>query len=130
MVDALRRVRTMVEPSGIVVDIHPTADPAVLLVGDVPAGVVESEAGAARHRAATETLAEVSRRGWFAIEQPSTFEFFTGGETVDELCEYVLANWRDTAIAPETRARARALAAGGLQPRVRERVAICRLMPR
>lgn len=43
MVHALRRAHRMVKPSGCVVDIHPAADLAVMLAGDSPAGVVESD---------------------------------------------------------------------------------------
>ena len=130
MVDALRRVHEMVKPQGVVVDLHPTADRAVLLVGDVVAGVVESDAGARRHQSATDAIAVAVDNGWFAVEEPSTFDFLTWGDTVDELCDYVLAHWRDTAIAPATMARARALLAPGMTPHVRERVAACRLVPR
>lgn len=130
MVHALRRVHGMVKPLGCVVDIHPTADLAVMLAGDTPAGVVESDAGAARHQAAADAVAAVSAEGWFAVEAASEFDFYTYGDSVEELRDFILANWRDTAIADDTVARARALLMPGMTPRVRERVAICRLVPR
>ena len=120
----------MVKPSGFVVDIHPTADLAVMLVGDTPAGVVESPAGSARHQAATDAIAVAVRKGWFVVQAPSQFDFYTWGDTVEELRDFILANWRDTAISDETVARARTLLGPGEKPRVRERVSICRLMPR
>jgi hypothetical protein len=130
MVDALRRVHGLVTRPGVVVDLHPTAEPGVLRVGDVVAGLVESEAGSRRHQAATDAIATAVAAGWFVVEEPSTFDFLTWGDTVEELCDYVLAHWRDTAIAPATMARARALLAPGMTPHVRERVAACRLVPR
>lgn len=130
MVDALRRVHGLVTPQGVVVDLHPTADRAVLLVGDTVAGVVESDAGARRHQAATDAIAVAVDNGWFVVEEPSTFDFLTWADTVDELCDFVLAHWRDTAIAPDTVSRARALAGPSMKPHVRERVAACRLVPR
>lgn len=129
MVDALRRVHGMVKPTGFVVDIHPTAELAVMLVGDTPAGVVESPAGSARHQAATDAIAVAVRAGWFVVEEPSEFDFYTWGDTVEELRDFILANWRDTAIADETVARAKAMLSLGATPRVRERVSICRLIP-
>jgi len=129
MVDALRRVHGMLKPSGFAVDIHPTADLAVILVGEAVAGVVESPAGSARHQAATDAIAAAEREGWFLVEEPSEFDFYTHGDTVEELRDFILANWRDAAIADETVARARALLAPGLTPRVRERVSIGRLVP-
>lgn len=130
MVHALRRAHELVKPSGCVVDIHPTADLAVMLAGDTPAGVVESDAGAVRHQAAADAVAAASAGGWFAIEAASEFDFYTYADSVEELRDFILANWRDTAIADDTVARARALLMPGMTPRVRERVAICRLVPR
>ncbi|MDH4066610.1 MAG: hypothetical protein OEW19_19585 [Acidobacteriota bacterium] len=130
MVHALRRAHGLVQPSGCLVDIHPTADLAVMLVGDTPVGVVESPAGAARHQAAADAIAAASDEGWFAVEGASEFDFYTYGDTVEELRDFILANWRDTALAEDTVARARSLLAPGVATRVRERVAICRLVPR
>ena len=130
MVHALRRAHGMVKPSGCVVDIHPTADRAVILAGDATAGVVQSDAGAARHQAAADAVAAATAEGWFAIEEPSEFDFYTYADSVEELRDFILANWRDSALDGDTVERARALLAPGVKPRARERVAICRLIPR
>jgi len=130
MVHALRRVHGLVKPSGFVVDIHPTPDFAVMLIGDTTAGVVESPAGAARHQAAADAVAVAAREGWFAVEDASEFDFYTHGDSIEELRDFILANWRDSVIDDETIARARQLLTPGVRPRVRERVAICRLRPR
>ena len=56
-------------------------------------------------------------------------ENFLNPFDIEELRDFILANWRDTAIAADTIARARSLSGGGRRPRVRERVSISRLAP-
>lgn len=132
MVDALRRAREFLTPSGIVVDLHPGPEQADILVGDRVAGVVASPAGIARHRAAGDALAAVVRDGLFTLEDAAAFDFYTYADSLEELRDYVLANWRDTAISETTMENGRAMLRHGPggRCRAREGVLISRLRPR
>jgi hypothetical protein len=129
MVHALRRVHGMMTPSGVVIDIHPSADAAVILVGDTGAGVVVSEAGSVRHQAATDALAIAANERLYRREDSIEFDFFTYADSIEELRDFILANWRDTAIADDVIDRARALAGSRGQPRAGERVSMSLLRP-
>ena len=129
MVHALHRAHRMVKPAGLVVEIHPTPETAVILVDDARAGWVDSAGGSARHQAAEDALALALRDGLYRRDDATEFDFDTYGDCIEELRDFILANWRDTAIAADTIARARSLSGGGRRPRVRERVSISRLAP-
>lgn len=129
MVDALRRAHRMVKPSGLVVDIHPTPHTAVILVGDTRAGIVASDAGAARHQAAADALATALRDRLYRRADATEFDFYTYADSIEELRDFILTNWRDSTIADDTIERARALRGNGGRPRVRERVAMSRMEP-
>ncbi len=129
MVHALRHAHRIVRPTGLVVDIHPTPEPAAIFVGEARAGFVDSPAGSARHQAAEDALVIAFGEGIFLREDTVEFDFHTYGDSIDELREFILANWRDTAIGDDTIARARSLSANGQRPRVRERVSMSRLRP-
>jgi hypothetical protein len=132
MVDALRRARAFLTPAGVVIDLHPGPEQADILVGHRVAGVVESPAGIARHRAAGDALAAVVRDGVFALEDAAGFDFSTYGDSLEELRDHILATWRDTAISEATLEHGRAMLRDGpgVRPRARERVRISRLRPR
>lgn len=127
MVHALRRVREMLAPEGLVVDLHPTAEPAVILVDGVVAGPVESPAGLLRHQAATDAIEAALTEGLYAREDATTFLFHTWADSVEELRDYILTCWRDTAIAETTLARARARMTPGARLSARERISVSRL---
>jgi hypothetical protein len=131
MVDALKRARQMVRPDGIVLDVHPTSAYAVVCAGSLAVGTVSPGDAPKRHQAATDALATVVSRGWFACEEAADFAFFTHADSIDELRDYIAENWRDTTIDAATVARARAALdrRPGEKPSVREQVRITRLRP-
>ena len=77
----------------------------------------------------SDALALALRDGLYRRDDATEFDFDTYGDSIEELRDFILANWRDTAIAADTIARARSLSGGGRRPRVRERVSISRLAP-
>jgi hypothetical protein len=124
MVDALRRATTFATPSGCLIDLHPTAEAARIEVGSTIVGPFDTGDAPARHEAAGVAIREAAGRGWFRIEREIEFDFYTYGDSAEELAEYVEENWRNARIDADTVARTRAalLAAPGTKPRVLERV--------
>ena len=131
MVDALRRAHRMVAPRGFVVDLHPSAARASVEIGDEATGHVGVGDAPLRHAAAGAALAAVIDEGLFAVEHALVFTFFTYGDTIEELRDYVVENWRDGRIDDSTIDRARALAqhAARVRPRIREHVHGTKLRP-
>lgn len=132
MVDALRRARDIVRPGGCVVDLHPTAEPARVWIGEAVAGIVEAGDAPVRHQAAGDAIEAAVADGLFAVQRAFEFDFALYADSLDELQEHILEDWNDARIGDETMARARRLlqAAPGTRPLVRERVRITHLTPR
>jgi hypothetical protein len=126
MVDALRLARRLLTPDGVLIDLHPTASNETVEVGDRVTGFVDAGAAFRRHAAASQTLEAVVVDGLFSVVATRAFDFFTYGDSIDELRDYVLENWRDTTFAGDTVERTRAALrdAPGVRPRVREHVQV------
>jgi hypothetical protein len=131
MVDALRRAHRMVKMNGCVVDLHPTAALTPVEVGARRTGRVDAGDAPLRHAAAGAALATVVRDGLFAVERAFGFTFHTYGDTVEELRDYIVENWRNARIDAETidRTREALRGAAGTRPRVREHVRVTKLRP-
>ncbi len=131
MVDALRRAHGMVRPNGCVVDLHPTAARTSLEVGACTTGHVETADAPLRHAAAGTALATAVAAGLFAVDSAIDFTFYTYGDSIDELRDYIVANWKnariDDAVVHRTRDALRD--APGTRPRARERVRLTKLHP-
>ncbi len=69
--------------------------------------------------------------GLFAVDREVEFTFYTYGDTIEELRDYIQENWRggriDDAVVLRTRAALRE--APGIRPRVRELVRLTKLRP-
>src|SRR5262245_2356877 len=126
MVDALRRACGYLAPSGCVVDVHPTAALARLEVGELIIGPIDAGDAPLRHEAATAAVSAVVAEGFVTVEHFSEFEFYTYGDSAEELAEYIEENWCDARIdkAAVRRAREAMRAAPGAKPRVLEHVRI------
>jgi hypothetical protein len=129
MVHALRRAHGLVRPCGLVIDLHPTADPALVLVGDATVGVVDAGDGPARHQAATDAIAAALAAGLFELDETFEFDFYLHADTIDQLHDHIVEDWRDACIGDETLARARTMleAWPDARPCVRERIRVSRL---
>jgi len=129
MAHALRRAYTLVRQTGCVIDLHPTAEPARVFVGEIAAGMVDAGDAPERHQAAGHAIDAAVAEGLFVVERAFEFDFSVWADTLDELQEHILEDWRDARIGDETMKRARMLrqAAPGDRPRVRERIRITRL---
>lgn len=131
MVDALRRAHRMVNPNGLVVDLHPSSAPATVEVGCTSTGHVEAGGAPLRHAAADAALAAAVDEGLFAVDHNLVFTFYTYGDTIEELRDYVVENWKEGRIDDETvdRTREALRHASGIRPRIREQVQITKLRP-
>jgi hypothetical protein len=132
MVDALSRAHRLLQRRGCVIDLHPTPEPAAIEVGSQAIGVVGTADGPGRHAAADAAVHAVVDEGMFVVRETTVFTFYTYGDSIEELREYVEENWRDARIDEQVVARTReALAAApGVRPRVREDVRATLLHPR
>ncbi len=132
MVDALRRSHRMVRPDGLVVDLHPSAWPASVEVGNTTTGYVFSPDARDRHADAGVALATIIDERLLQIDEAATFTFYTYGDTIEELRDYIEENWRDSRLEAHTIERTREALrhAAGARPRTREEVHITRLRPR
>jgi hypothetical protein len=130
MVDALRRARRFLSPAGWIVDIHPTAA-SRLEVGSTIIGPVETGDAPQRHRTATAAVESIVAEGALRSDRHADFDFYTYGDSVEELAAYVEEEWNDARIDADTIARARAvlLSAPGAKPRILERVRLTVLRP-
>jgi hypothetical protein len=132
MVDALRRAHRVVTTNGSVVDIHPTDAAASMEVGVHVIGPVDAGDAPLRHAAAEAALKTVVDDGLFEVDGVVGFDFYTYGDAVEELRDYIVENWRNARINDDIVDRARrALRAApvGVRPRVLERVRLTTLRP-
>jgi hypothetical protein len=130
MVHALRRARQWVTPEGCVIDVHPTAIPARLEIGEQPIGELDAGDASERHANATAALTVVLNEGLFGVSAAVEFVYSTYGDSVDELRDFIADKWRSTRIGSEiaeaARVRLRADPAAG-RPRVVEQVRLTTL---
>jgi hypothetical protein len=140
MVDALRRADGLLDSGGIIIDIHPTPEPAhleltagcefVRLADRLDDGTVGGPRR--RHMAADAALAECVSAKLFNREAATEFSFHTHADTVDELLTYLHAKWKQLhfAAADLSRARDHLARRRGSAIVVTERVTACRLATR
>ncbi len=133
MVDALNRAHRMVSLDGCILDIHPTEAPASVQVGAFTVGLVDSGDATSRHAAAGTALTTVVDAGLFDVAEVVDFDFYTYGDTIEELREYIAENWRNARIDEHTVEAARSAisaAPAGVRPRTLEHVRLTTLRPR
>ena len=131
MVDALRRARALVTKTGCVIDLHPTASAALILVGDAVGGSVDTGGAKGRHQAATDAVAAAVRERLFTVDDTTEFDFSVYGDTLEELQQHIHDDWCEGHIGDVTFAKTQAIlrTTPGIRPRVCERVVISRLVP-
>ena len=136
MVHALEMVHGLLKPDGRLIDIHPSGEPPPIIVriGERSeiAGWLQETDDFIEYRQAEAALAQVVSDRLFTVEGQSAFIFNTYAETFAELSAYLVANWSDAVIPPDTMAHAEALqkaARGKTEVLLREHVWISRLRP-
>lgn len=110
MVHALEKVHSLLRADGELIDIHPMFDPPAfeVRVGEkkFPVGWLRETDDYEEYELADEALAEVVKRGMFAIERMGTFSFMTHADSAAELRQYLIDNWKDAVIDEVLFARA------------------------
>jgi hypothetical protein len=134
MVDALHRIHHFLDAAGVLIDLHPTVEPARLELatpeGDlVTAGMLNAEEVWQRHANADSALARVVDQGLFVVERTREFSFRRYADSVTELAEYVATKWTNARFDDETIATARAAHRPGCRAWLREQVRIAKLTP-
>jgi hypothetical protein len=126
MVDALRRAHRALRPGGQVIDLHPTAVHASVEVGEVRTGFVDAGDAPHRHAAAARALAAATGEGLFRVDAAHQFTFFTYGDSMEELRDYVEENWRNARIGRVTLERTLEAVRADVasRPRIREHVQV------
>ena len=109
MVHALEKIHSLIAPGGVLLDIHPSGQPASIEVriGSrvTPAGWLHETDDYVEYGWADEALARVIESGLFAVERTGAFEFVTHAATILELRDFLTEGWEDASIDDITVAR-------------------------
>ncbi len=136
MVHALEKIRRLLEPDGVLIDIHPTPEPSSIEVRigkrTIPAGWLHESDDYAEYEAADDALARAAQRGLYVVERQGTFAFVTYADTVAELRDYVAEEWEEARVDDVTAMRAEELMSTVERDKeviLREPVRVARLRP-
>jgi hypothetical protein len=106
MVHALEKIHDLLQPTGILIDIHPFPEPPSLLVrvADVihEAGWVRESDDYLAYEQADRALTEVIERGLFMLERRAQFRFTTHAPSLDDLRKHLEQEWQDAYIEDST----------------------------
>ncbi len=109
MVHALEKIYTLLKPDGHLIDIHPTPEPAAIIVrvGDrlTPAGWIDEVTDYVEYEWADDALSTVTDTGLFELERRGAFEFVWHADSVADLLAYLAEDWQDARIDPVTTMR-------------------------
>ena len=100
MVHALKEIRRVLVPGGILIDLRPLLDGWPLEVasigGDLEAGrSTDLPEPLEDDKAANAAMLEASRQGWFRREGGEVFPFYYYWDTPQEMQEYIDGTWDD-----------------------------------
>jgi len=102
MVHALEKIWRCLNPGGMLIDIHPTSEPAAIVVRvdqrDSAAGWITESDDYEEYEWADTALVHTISRGLFSVEQQGTFEFVWHADNLAELRDCLKAEWRDAII--------------------------------
>jgi hypothetical protein len=131
MVDALRRAHRLLTPGGTLIDLHPSPAAAVVEVGGAAIGCVDALDAPQRHAAADTAIAAAMAERLFRVAAATEFDFFTYGDSIEELRDYVAEEWVSARIADDLveQARRALRSAPVAAVRLRERVKAARCEP-
>ncbi|HSD83268.1 MAG TPA: hypothetical protein VLG46_05395 [Anaerolineae bacterium] len=109
MVHALEKIHELLKPDGVLLDIHPTAEPAAIAVRlreqIIPAGWINEANDYAEYEWADEALRRVVDAGQFAREHLGTFNFIWHADSMTDLQAYLAEEWQDASIDAVTAVR-------------------------
>ena len=109
MVHALETIQPLLKPSGILLDIHPTNEPAALAVRlreqIIPAGWINESDDYVEYEWADEALQRLVDNRHFTLERLGTFDFIWHADSMSDLRAYLAAEWKDAIIDDVTAMR-------------------------
>jgi hypothetical protein len=109
MVHALEKITQLLEPEGILLDIHPTNEMAAIAVRLreqlIPAGWVNESDDYVEYEWADEALQHAVDDRRFVLERVGTFEFVWHADTLNDLRAYLAEEWKDAIIDEMTAMR-------------------------
>ncbi|HLF26016.1 MAG TPA: hypothetical protein VJG32_06750 [Anaerolineae bacterium] len=136
MVHALEKIQRLLKPGGMLIDIHPTPEPAALEVRvgrhTTPAGWLNETDDYEDYEHADRAIAAAVGNGLFRIERESTFEFVWYADSLAQLREYLAEEWENATIDELTAGRIEELLSTPEPDKeviVREPIRIARLKP-
>jgi hypothetical protein len=99
----------LLKPAGILLDIHPTNEPAAIAVRlrdqFIPAGWVNESNDYMEYEWADEALQQVIDDRRFVLERTGTFEFVWHADSMADLRSYLAEEWQDAIIDEVTAMR-------------------------
>jgi hypothetical protein len=109
MVHALEKIRQLLKPDGILLDIHLTNEPAAMAVRLreqlIPAGWLDESDDYVEYEWADEALQQVVNDHRFVLERVGVFEFVWHADSLNDLRAYLAAEWKDAIIDDVTAMR-------------------------
>ncbi len=109
MVHALEKIQQLLKPDGLLLDIHPTNEPAAIAVRLreqlIPAGWLRESNDYAEYEWADEALQRVIDDRRFVLEREGTFEFVWHADSLQSLRTYLAEDWQDAIIDDVTAMR-------------------------
>ena len=109
MVHALKIIHSLLKPDGILLDIHPTNEPAAIAVRLreqlIPAGWINEADDYVEYEWADEAVSAAVNGGLFTQERCGTFEFVWHADSMIELRAYLAEEWKDAIIDDVTAMR-------------------------
>ncbi len=109
MVHALEKIHRLLAPDGLLIDLHPTADPPPLEVrrgGEITiAGWLQETDDYVEYAQADSALQASQETGLFELEFSRTFDFLTHAGTLGELTNHLSREWKDAVIDEQTLGR-------------------------
>jgi len=106
MVHALEIIHGLLAPDGILIDIHPSQQPAQLFVElagkQIPAGTVQEIDDYIEYAQATQALQSAVGQGWYIEEQKAIFDYWILANNLVEFQQYLAENWKDAVLTLDT----------------------------
>ena len=127
MVHALREACRVLRPGGLLIDLRPiVSHPPVDVLGGgqvAPAGRLDDSSDAADAAACERTLRLAVEQRWLQPHETDAFGYSMYWDTLEQMLEYVTANWGEVQVPEDVVVRAQQLADVAVRPvRVRVRL--------
>ena len=106
MVHALAESCRVLKVGGRLVDLRPYSSgwPLEVVTQDTQllAGPLDDSIGLSADIASDDAVLEALQRGWFEVENKTSFQYTYCWDTVDGMHEFLKANWKESATVPDS----------------------------